>query len=100
VSGVAPVEYDRSDKLRISDLGKQSFLYPALRKPDFQRETSNWTPEKIQDFIKTFINGDLVPAVIMWPSGDTVFIIDGAHRLSALIAWVNERIGLARSLLG
>lgn len=86
-------EYDRGEKLKITDLEPKSFMYGALRKPDFQRETANWTPEKIQDFIKTFLAGDLVPAIIMWGAGDTVFVVDGAHRLSALIAWVQDDYG-------
>jgi hypothetical protein len=66
-----------------------------LRKPDFQRETANWNPEKIADFIKSFLDGDLIPATIMWWSqlNGTVFVIDGAHRLSALIAWVRNDYG-------
>lgn len=68
-------------------------MYLALRKPDFQRETANWSPQKIQDFVKTFLDGDLVPAIILWAAGETVFVIDGAHRLSALIAWVQNDYG-------
>ncbi|MEQ8269047.1 MAG: DUF262 domain-containing protein [Parvibaculum sp.] len=86
-------EYDRGEKLKITDLEPKSFMYGALRKPDFQRETANWTPQKIQDFIKTFLEGDLVPAIIMWGAGDTAFVVDGAHRLSALIAWVQDDYG-------
>jgi hypothetical protein len=48
---------------------------------------------KIADLIKTFLEGDLVPAVILWQAGRDVFVIDGAHRLSALIAWVQNDYG-------
>lgn len=86
-------DWKKSDTLRITDLGPKDFFYSALRKPDFQRETANWSPGKIQDFVKTFLEGDLIPAIIFWNAGETVFVIDGAHRLSALIAWVHDDYG-------
>ncbi|MHB8471886.1 MAG: GmrSD restriction endonuclease domain-containing protein [Gammaproteobacteria bacterium] len=76
----------------IRDL-ETGFLLPQLRKPDFQRETSDWSPAKVLDLIKTFLDGDLVPAVILWQAGSKVFVIDGAHRLSALMAWVQNDYG-------
>ena len=80
--------------LRITDLEPNSFTYPFLRKPEFQRETSNWGPEKIAELIQAFLNGDLIPSVILWraDNGNT-FVIDGAHRLSAFIAWVHDDYG-------
>jgi hypothetical protein len=86
-------DYSRRDKIAITDIEPKAFMYLALRKPDFQRETANWSPQKIQDFVKTFLDGDLVPAIILWAAGETVFVIDGAHRLSALIAWVQDDYG-------
>jgi hypothetical protein len=86
-------DYSRRDKIAITDIEPKAFMYLAMRKPDFQRETANWSPEKIQDFVKTFLEGDLVPAIILWAAGETVFVIDGAHRLSALIAWVQDDYG-------
>lgn len=83
-----------TDKFRIGDLIKgDSFVYPVLRKPDFQRETTDWDKEKIAEFIKSFLNGELIPAVILWQSGQYIFVIDGAHRLSALISWANDDYG-------
>jgi hypothetical protein len=79
--------------LPITGLASKGFLYPALRKPDFQRETANWTPEQVSDLINTFVRRDLIPAVILWRAGQNVFVIDGAHRLSALIAWVHNDYG-------
>jgi hypothetical protein len=35
--------------ISILDLDPKGFLYPALRKPDFQRETAGWTPEQVAD---------------------------------------------------
>lgn len=77
----------------ITGLEQKGWLYPALRKPDFQRETSNWSAEQVADLISTFLRRELIPAVILWRSGQDVFVIDGAHRLSALIAWVHDDYG-------
>ena len=80
--------------IQIRDLERaSSFFFGTLRKPDFQRETASWEPEKVREFIKTFIEGDLIPAIILWRSPGGTFIIDGAHRLSALIAWVDNDFG-------
>jgi len=46
--------------VQIRDLEKSAFFYNALRKPDFQREPANWSPNKIHDFVKTFLEGDLM----------------------------------------
>lgn len=82
-----------SQTIKISDLDKGSFFYNSLRKPDFQRETSDWSPEQNTEFIKTFIDGDLIPAIILWKAGRYTFVIDGAHRLSALLSWVHDDYG-------
>lgn len=69
------------------------FFSGDLRKPDFQRETTHWTPQKVVDLVRAFVNGDLIPAVILWQRGREIFVIDGAHRLSALIAWIQDDYG-------
>jgi hypothetical protein len=79
--------------LYINGLEPKGLLYPALRKPDFQRETSVWSPEQVADLVSTFLRRELIPAVILWRSGKHVFVVDGAHRLSALIAWVHNDYG-------
>jgi hypothetical protein len=79
--------------LNITGLERQGMLYPALRKPDFQRETAFWTPEQVAELIATFVRDDLIPAIILWRAGEYVFVIDGAHRLSALIAWAQDDYG-------
>ena len=83
---------EEAPKLKIQELENDSFMFRKLRKPDFQRTTAHWSPEKIAAFIKSFASGDLIPAVILWqsPTSGNVFVIDGAHRLSALIAWVHD----------
>lgn len=79
--------------ISITDL-TGGFFYPFIRKPDFQRETSEWDKKKICDFIESFINGDLIPSIILWrSSGGYYFVIDGAHRLGALTAWIHDDYG-------
>ena len=79
--------------LQIRNLEPGDFFYSVVRKPDFQRETSDWSPEKIVGFVQSFLEGDLIPALILWQAGTNIFVIDGAHRLSALIAWVHDDYG-------
>jgi hypothetical protein len=72
----------------MTDLSKGESFFSTLRKPDFQRETAAWSPTMIRDFVKAYIEGDLIPSVICWQSEARLsFVIDGAHRLSAIIAW-------------
>lgn len=79
--------------LSIETLKKEGFLVPNLRKPDFQRETNHWVPEQISTFVKSFLDGDLIPSIILWKSNSHIFVIDGAHRLSALRAWIEDDYG-------
>lgn len=65
----------------------------SLRKPDFQRETADWTPQKIVDLVRAFVDGELIPAIILWKGGGYNFVIDGAHRLSAVLSWVYDDYG-------
>lgn len=84
------------NEVKIGEL-ENTYLH-LLKKPDFQRTTNSWGPERVADFIKSFLDGDLIPAIIMWrsqQSGD-FFVIDGAHRLSALLAWVHDDYGHGR----
>ncbi len=85
---------DSGSDIPVSELQFSKLHYKLLRKPDFQRETDDWDIENVVRFLKSFRDGALIPALIMWraPSG-FLFVIDGAHRLSALIAWVNGDYG-------
>jgi hypothetical protein len=88
--------YGESGKASASatDLRKGESFFSTLRKPDFQRETAAWSPEQIRDFVKAFIENDLIPSVICWQSPARLsFVIDGAHRLSAIIAWLLDDYG-------
>lgn len=89
----APAKGNPTGTISIGQLADDSFLVQSLRKPDFQRETTNWTPQKIADLVSAFLDGDLIPAVILWRSGQYVFVIDGAHRLSAILAWLYDDYG-------
>lgn len=80
--------------LSIEDLEYNSFFFTPLRKPEFQRETNEWSDEKVCAFIESFLNGELVPAIILWKNENGfIFVIDGAHRLSSLGAWINDDYG-------
>lgn len=84
----------KKETISIEDLKSDSFFLPLVRKPDFQRETNEWDADKIVQFIESFVSGDLIPALILWrsPSG-LLFVIDGSHRLSSLLAWINDDYG-------
>ena len=81
--------------ISINELKANSgFFLPSVRKPDFQRETADWDVEKVVRFIQSFVNGEFIPAVILWRSqAGFIFVIDGSHRLSSLIAWANDDYG-------
>jgi hypothetical protein len=82
-----------SSEIKIGEL--ESNFFHLLKKPDFQRTTNNWSSNRIMEFVKSFVDGDLIPSIIMWWSQDTgtAFVIDGAHRMSALAAWVHDDYG-------
>ena len=84
----------KKETISIEDLKVNSFFRSLLRKPDFQRETNEWDSAKINQFIESFISDDLIPAIILWRSSSGyLFTIDGSHRLSSLIAWINDDYG-------
>ena len=80
---------------KVEELKKGRMYFSVLRKPEFQRETASWSPAMVLDLIESFLDGKLIPSIIIWHSKQTgkVFVIDGAHRVSALIAWVNNDYG-------
>ncbi|AKG21569.1 GmrSD restriction endonuclease domain-containing protein [Calothrix sp. 336/3] len=84
----------KKETISIEDIKADSFFFSNIRKPDFQRETNEWDSQKVCELIRSFIEGDLIPAIILWRStGGYLFVIDGSHRLSALSAWVNDDYG-------
>lgn len=92
-SEVSDTTAEKIQTLGLSQLGTESFLVPSLRKPDFQRETNQWTASQIIVFLKSFVDNELVPSVILWKSPSRIFVIDGAHRLSAIMAWIRDDYG-------
>ncbi len=84
----------KKETISIEDIKADSFFFLNVRKPDFQRETNEWDSKKICELIKSFVEGDLIPAIILWRStSGYLFLIDGSHRLSSLSAWVNDDYG-------
>ena len=79
--------------LSIESLSPNSMIVPMLRKPDFQRETNHWSPVQLVTFLKSYLDLELIPSVILWRSPAHVFVIDGGHRLSALRAWIEDDYG-------
>ena len=71
---------------KLSELERTALYFSVLRKPDFQRDTMDWSPQMIVEFVKSFLDGEVIPALILWHSKTTgkVFTIDGAHRLILL----------------
>jgi hypothetical protein len=84
----------KKETISIEDLKPDSFFFSNVRKPDFQRETNEWNDKKVSEFLLSFLNGDLIPAIILWRStSGYLFVIDGSHRLSVLSAWINNDYG-------
>jgi hypothetical protein len=88
-------EIPQFKELRIdSDLNpKKAWFFNTLKKPDFQRETSEWKPDRIAGLIKSFINDDIIPSIILWNWKGDNFIIDGGHRVAAIIGWILDDFG-------
>lgn len=84
---------DTIRELNISQLLPNSAIRRQLRKPEFQRETNHWTPDQVVRFLTSFLDGDVIPSIILWRSTNFIFVIDGAHRLSALCAWISDDYG-------
>lgn len=88
-----PSTSEQIQTLSIESLTQNSMIVPMLRKPDFQRETNQWTPLQLITFLKSYLDLELIPSVILWRSPAHVFVIDGGHRLSALRAWIEDDYG-------
>ena len=85
---------NRFKQINISDLKAESVFRHTIRKPDFQRETRDWNVNQIVNFLHSIINRHFIPAVILWQNSSALtFVIDGAHRISALMAWINDDYG-------
>lgn len=85
--------YETFASIPARELKSGNGIAALLKKPDFQRETNHWSPEQVVSLLECYINGDLIPSVILWRSATSLFVIDGGHRLSALRAWVEDDYG-------
>lgn len=85
--------HEKVNSIGSRDLMANSPMSLLLRKPDFQRETNHWTPEQVVSLLECYINGDLIPSVILWKSPTHLFVIDGGHRLSVIRAWIEDDYG-------
>lgn len=92
-AGVEGSNVENISTISIRDFTQGGLIGPSLRKPDFQRETNHWSPEQVFSLLECFVNGDLIPSVILWQSNTYQFVIDGGHRLSVLRSWVEDDYG-------
>lgn len=81
--------------LRLIDIERQEETARSLRKPDFQRATTAWSPDDCLSLLDSLINYQVIPSIIMWRSSENGFryILDGGHRVSVVIAWLMDDWG-------
>src|SRR5258708_15156296 len=77
----------------ITNLKDDSPVLKLLRKPDFQRETNHWHPDQVVSLIASFVDGEVIPSLILWKAPRYIFVIDGGHRFSALRSWMLANSG-------
>lgn len=85
--------FETFNSIPARELASGNPLVALLRKPDFQRETNHWSPEQVVSLLECYLNGDLIPSVILWKSPTYLFVIDGGHRLSVIRAWIGDDYG-------
>ena len=81
--------------IRFSDVQQEDGWFSRLVKPDFQRATSAWSPEGCANFLHSVVRRRIIPSIILWRNDETtlVYVLDGAHRLSVLRAWMTDDWG-------
>lgn len=81
--------------IRFDDIRQKDGWFEKLVKPDFQRATCAWRPEDCVNFLSSVIRRRIIPSIILWRNDETglVYVLDGAHRLSALRAWMLDDWG-------
>lgn len=85
--------FETFNSIPARELASGNPVVSLLRKPDFQRETNHWNPGQVVSLLECYINGDLIPSVILWKSPTYLFVIDGGHRLSVIRAWIEDDYG-------
>ncbi len=86
----------RSDQnIRFDDIKQEDGWFNRIVKPDFQRATCAWDPQACVTFLRSVLNRRIIPSIILWRSNETglVYVLDGAHRLSVLRAWMIDDWG-------
>ncbi|HDX9588230.1 TPA: DUF262 domain-containing protein [Bacillus pseudomycoides] len=79
--------------LPLNSLLRESEFLSSIRKPRYQRKTS-WSMSTIINYLEDVIEGRTVVLVnVLKKSNDKILIIDGIHRLSTLIGWLNDDYG-------
>lgn len=94
--GTSGASAHRSDNsIRFDDIRQKDGWFDRLRKPDFQRATCAWDPETCVTFLSSVIRRRIIPSIILWRSSESglVYVLDGAHRLSVLRAWMMDDWG-------
>lgn len=96
ISNSASFSHGKYDSnIRFGDIRKEEGWFDSLVKPDFQRATCAWTPDSCAKFLNSVIRRRIIPSIILWRSDETglVYVLDGAHRLSVLRAWMLDDWG-------
>jgi DNA-binding ferritin-like protein (Dps family) len=90
---VMPKRISKDKEIRYTDIDGEWFS--NIKKPDFQRETNSWTPNQCVDFLDSITNERIIPSIILWQSDENslVYVLDGAHRLSVIKAWMSADWG-------
>ncbi|QWH69629.1 DUF262 domain-containing protein (plasmid) [Bacillus wiedmannii] len=79
--------------ISLNDLLSKSAFLSSIRKPIHQRKFS-WGMSSIIEYLENVIEREtLVVVNVLRLNDDEVLIIDGFHRLSTLIGWVNDDYG-------
>lgn len=90
------MQSQRSDSnIRFDDIRREDGWFSGIVKPDFQRATCAWSPENCVTFLNSVIRRRIIPSIILWRSSETglLYVLDGAHRLSVLRAWMHDDWG-------
>src|ERR1700722_14733527 len=62
-----PLQTSQSEQsIYLNMLSVGAPYFGSLRKPDFQRETSSWSPSQIVTLVRNHLDDELIPAVILW----------------------------------
>jgi len=81
-------------KLLLKHLYGEDSFTPYFRKPDFQRATWSWSPVECADLLEAVLYEQVVPSIILWKSPEGyLYVLDGGHRVSVLLAWVKDDWG-------